>query len=81
LSDSSKNTDPATRDSFLFVTGVVSLFAGWKTYFYAIIDIAGTVGLQGITLSLPVIVNDLEQRTPIPAQVLSVYPYMSASFF
>ena len=72
-----EDSGPAKKDSFSWAQ-VLSVFTDWKTYFYAIIYIMGTIGLQGITLSLPVIIKDLGQWTPIQVQLLTIPPYMAA---
>jgi hypothetical protein len=59
---------------------VFSVFTDWKTYFYSIIYITGTVALQGITLSLPVIINNLGTWSSVQAQLMTIPPYMAAFF-
>jgi hypothetical protein len=55
-----EDAGPSKEDSFSW-SQVLSVFTDWKTYFYAIIYITGTIGTQGITLSLPVIIDGLGQ--------------------
>ena len=57
---------------------VFSVFTDWKTYMYAIIYISGTIAMQGITLSLPVIVNGLGEWSSVQAQLMTIPPYMAA---
>jgi hypothetical protein len=57
---------------------VLSVFTDWKTYAYAIIYICGTIALQGITLFLPTLINEMDRRTPMQTQLMTVPPYLAA---
>ncbi len=59
---------------------MLSVFTDWKTYVYSIIYIAGLISLQGITLSLPAIINALGEWTPLQTQLMTIPPYMAAFF-
>ncbi len=58
----------------------MSVFIDWKTYIYIIISITGLIATQGITLSLPVIIDGLGNWTSVQAQFMTIPPYMAAFF-
>ncbi len=74
-----EDAGPTKEDKFSW-SQVFSVFTDWKTYFYAIIYITGTVAMQGITLSLPVIIDGLGEWTSVQAQLMTIPPYMAAFF-
>ncbi|CAF0882011.1 unnamed protein product [Rotaria sp. Silwood1] len=74
-----KDAGPTKEHKFSW-SQVLSIFIDWKTYIYAIIYITGTIATQGITLSLPVIINNLGEWTPVQAQLMTIPPYMGAFF-
>ena len=67
----------ANEQSFSWLQ-VLSVFTDWKTYVYALIYICGTIALQGITLFLPTLVEEMGQWTPIQSQLMTVPPYLAA---
>ena len=69
-----------TKEHTFSWSQVLSIFTDWKTYIYSIIYITGTIATQGITLSLPVIINNLGEWSSVQAQLLTIPPYMAAFF-
>ncbi|CAF4007701.1 unnamed protein product [Rotaria sp. Silwood2] len=74
-----KDAGPTKERKFSW-SQVLSVFTDWKTYIYAIIYITGTIATQGITLSLPVIINNLGEWTSLQAQLMTIPSYMAAFF-
>lgn len=56
----------------------MSVFTDWKSYAYALVYITGTTALQGVTLFLPSIVNNIGHWTKAESQALTTPPYFLA---
>lgn len=69
----------AESDSFSWLQ-VRSVFTDWKTYAYALIYITGTIPLQGVSLFLPTLVEDLGHWSNLESQLLIIPPYMAGFF-
>lgn len=72
-----EDAGPTKEDKFSW-SQVLSVFIDWKTYVYAIIYLSGTIAVQGISLSLPAIIDGLGEWTSVQAQLMTIPPYMAA---
>ncbi|CAF0839698.1 unnamed protein product [Adineta steineri] len=74
-----EDAGPTKEEKFSW-SQVFSVFKDWKAYFYAIIYITGLIALQGITLSLPVIIKEFGTWTTLQTQLMTIPPNMAAFF-
>ncbi|CAO3607667.1 unnamed protein product [Cunninghamella echinulata] len=71
------DSGPSNDHSFAWPQ-VVSVFVDWKAYAFALIYISGTTALQGVTLFLPSIVNNIGHWSKAESQALTTPPYFLA---
>ena len=57
---------------------VFYIFTDWKTYFYVLIKLGGTIPLQGIMLFLPTLIHAMGNWTPVEAQIMTIPPHLIA---
>ena len=69
----------AESDSFSWAQ-VRSVFTDWKTYAFSLIYITGTIPLQGVSLFLPTLVEDLGHWSAPKSQLMIIPPYMAGFF-
>ena len=70
--------DDGAAETHSFSWGQVrSVFTDWKTYVFSLIYITGTIPLQGVSLFLPTLVEDISDWSPLQSQLMIVPPYMA----
>lgn len=79
IDDLAEDAGPTKEEKFSW-SQVLSVFKDWKMYIYAFIYILGLISVQGITLSLPTIINAFGEWSPIQTQLMTIPPYMTAFF-